>query len=315
GGKTTYAAAMMRNTGLVVANDANKNRAKSLVANVARLGAQNVVISNHDAKDFPQALGLIFDRVLLDAPCSGTGVISKDANVKTNKTERDFMVMPHVQKQLLLAAIDSVRFDGKGEAGVVVYSTCSVTVEENEQVVQFALNRRPNVRLVETGLPFGKEGFTSFRGKRFDPTMSKTMRYYPHTYNVDGFFVAKLKKVGPDGSVTRAPREKDDGAVVDRAPVVEEASEDEFGGFDEEADEAIIEKGQKNAMRRRGLDPKARKGGKKAVAKTEEKTEEKTGEKTEEKTEEKKEVKKVVKKDVKKVVKKADAKKVVAKKE
>lgn len=270
GGKTTYAAAMMRNTGIVVANDPNKDRAKSLVANIYRLGAQNVMVSNHDAREFPKALGLQFDRVLLDAPCSGTGVISKDPNVKTNKTERDFMMLPHMQKQLLLAAIDSVRFDGKGEAGVVVYSTCSVTVEENEQVVQYALNKRPNVRLVETGLAFGKEGFTKFRGKRFDPTMSMTRRYYPHTYNVDGFFVAKLRKVAPDGSVVRPSKASSGGdEVVDRAPVVDEEegkeSADDFGGFDEDEDKAIIEKGQKNAMRRRGLDPKARKGkGKKA---------------------------------------------------
>ena len=262
GGKTTYVAALMRNTGMVVANDPNKDRAKSLVANVYRLGAQNVMVSNHDAREFPKALGLLFDRVLLDAPCSGTGVISKDPNVKTNKTERDFMLLPHMQKQLILAAIDSVRFDGKGEGGVVVYSTCSVTVEENEQVVQYALNKRPNVRLVETGLAFGKEGFTKFRGKRFDPTMSLTRRYYPHTYNVDGFFVAKLRKVAPDGSVAR-PQKESAGEVIDRTPVVEEEEEkgsDDFGGFDDEEDKAIMEKGQRNAMRRRGLDPKARKG-------------------------------------------------------
>lgn len=271
GGKTTYAAALMRNTGMVVANDPNKDRAKSLVANVYRLGAQNVVVSNHDAREFPKALGLLFDRVLLDAPCSGTGVISKDPNVKTNKTERDFMLLPHRQKQLILAAIDSVRFDGKGEGGVVVYSTCSVTVEENEQVVQYALNKRPNVKLVETGLPFGKEGFTKFRGKRFDPSMSLARRYYPHTYNVDGFFVAKLKKVAPDGSVAKPSKEPSGDEVVDKAPVVDEKegkeSEDDFGGFDEEEDRVIMERAQRNAMRRRGLDPNARKGkakGKKA---------------------------------------------------
>ncbi|PKS09712.1 hypothetical protein jhhlp_004333 [Lomentospora prolificans] len=267
GGKSTYIAALMKNTGLVVANDPNKDRAKSLVANVYRLGCQNVVVSNHDAREFPKALGITFDRILLDAPCSGTGVISKDPNVKTNKTQRDFMLLPHMQKQLILAAIDSVRFDGKGDSGVVVYSTCSVTVEENEQVVQYALNNRPNVRLVETGLTFGREGFTSYRGKKFDPTMTLTRRYYPHTYNVDGFFVAKLKKIAPDGSVTKKNKSSaaDGDAMdssVDKTPITDDEAktDDDFGGFDDDADKAYIEKGQKNAMRRRGLNPKARKG-------------------------------------------------------
>ena len=79
------------------------------------------------------------------------------------------MKLPHLQKQLILAAIDSV--DNHSKAGYIVYSTCSVTVEENEQVVQYALNKRPNVKLVETGLTFGKEGFTKIGGKIFHPSM------------------------------------------------------------------------------------------------------------------------------------------------
>lgn len=94
----------------------------------SRLGARNVVVSNYDAREFPKPMGG-FDRVLLDAPCSGTGVIAKDPTVKTNKTERDFMQLPHTQKQLLLAAIDSVNHASK-TGGYIVYSTCSVTIEE-----------------------------------------------------------------------------------------------------------------------------------------------------------------------------------------
>lgn len=111
---------------------------------------QNTIVSAYDARQFPHIFKG-FDRVLLDAPCSGTGVISKDASVKTNKDEKDFMTLPHTQKQLLLAAIDSVSHTSK-TGGYVVYSTCSVTVEENEAVVNYALSRRPNVRLVEVGL-------------------------------------------------------------------------------------------------------------------------------------------------------------------
>ncbi|RDA83403.1 hypothetical protein CP532_4820 [Ophiocordyceps camponoti-leonardi (nom. inval.)] len=272
GGKTTYMAAMMKNSGVIVANDANKTRAKGLIGNIHRLGATNVIVSNYDAREFPKPMGG-FDRVLLDAPCSGTGVIAKDASVKTNKTELDFMQLPHMQKQLLLAAIDSANHSSRS-GGFVVYSTCSVTIEENEQVVNYALNRRPNVRLVETGLPFGAEGFTSFRGKKFHPSLRLTRRYYPHAYNVDGFYVAKFKKLGP--FVPPPPSSKTaDGGDDESVPFIADGVSsvavgdddddgdggkgDSFGGWDEEEDKEYIEKGRRNAMRRRGLDPRGSK--------------------------------------------------------
>jgi len=169
GGKTTHLAALMKNTGCIFANDASKERSKGLIGNIHRLGVRNAIVCNYSALEFPRVMGG-FDRVLLDAPCSGTGVIAKDASVKTNKTEADFMKLPHLQKQLLLSAIDSVDHHSK-TGGYIVYSTCSVTVEENEQVVQYALNKRPNVKLVETGLTFGKEGFTKIGGKVFHPSL------------------------------------------------------------------------------------------------------------------------------------------------
>ncbi|KAH9239594.1 hypothetical protein K456DRAFT_1787088, partial [Colletotrichum gloeosporioides 23] len=273
GGKTTHMAAMMKNTGVIVANDPSKQRAKGLIGNIHRLGARNVVVSNYDAREFPKPMGG-FDRVLLDAPCSGTGVIAKDASVKTNKTERDFMLLPHTQKQLILAAIDSVNHHSK-TGGYIVYSTCSVTVEENEAVVQYALSRRPNVKLVDTNLPFGREGFTSFMGKKFDPSLKLTRRYYPHTYNVDGFFVAKFQKIGPtpDKAASRDRSGPLAGEPVDKTPITTDdesgadGKTDDFGGFDEDEDTEYIDKAKRNAMRRRGLDPNAlskeKKGGKK----------------------------------------------------
>lgn len=84
GGKATHISALMQNTGLIFANDANKTRTKSLTANIHRLGCKNIVVCNYDGRHFPKVIGG-FDRVLLDAPCSGTGVISKDASVKVNK--------------------------------------------------------------------------------------------------------------------------------------------------------------------------------------------------------------------------------------
>ncbi|KAI0970951.1 NOL1/NOP2/sun family-domain-containing protein [Xylaria arbuscula] len=262
GGKTTYLAALMKNTGCIFANDPSKTRSRGLIGNVHRLGVRNVIVCNYDARDFPKVMGG-FDRVLLGEPCTGTGVIAKDPSVKTNKTEKDFITIPHTQKQLLLGAIDSVNHAGTG--GFVVYSTCSVSVEENEMVVQYALKKRPNVRLVSTELPFGKEGFTAYQGKTFDKSLSLTRRFYPHTLNLDGFFVAKFEKTGPTpANLVRNGTEsalKQQEEVVDKTPILadDEASvlADDFGGFDDEEDTEYMERAKRNAMRKRGLDPKA----------------------------------------------------------
>lgn len=89
GGKTTYISALMKILGAFFANDANKARTKSLIANIHRLGCKNTIVCNYDAREFPKVIGG-FDRVLLDAPCSGTGVIAKDESVKVSRTEKDF---------------------------------------------------------------------------------------------------------------------------------------------------------------------------------------------------------------------------------
>ncbi|KAI9856570.1 MAG: rRNA (cytosine-C5-)-methyltransferase nop2 [Vezdaea acicularis] len=262
GGKTTYMAALMKNTGCIFANDSNKTRAKGLIGNIHRLGVKNTVVCNHDARGFPKIIGG-FDRVLLDAPCSGTGVIAKDPSVKTNKTEKDFMLLPHTQKQLILAAIDSVDHSSK-TGGYIVYSTCSVAVEENEQVVQYALKKRPNVKLVETGLTFGKEGFSSYMGKKFDESMKMTRRYYPHAFNVDGFFVSKFRKTGPSPTMAANTNgnasEHELGAEEMRGSHTagNKAGDDEssFGGWDEDEDREYILRAERKALRRKGLNPK-----------------------------------------------------------
>ncbi|XP_023011660.2 uncharacterized protein [Leptinotarsa decemlineata] len=191
GGKASHIAAVMKNTGVLFANDINKDRIKAVVGNFHRMGVINSAVTSMDGRKYPDFMKG-FDRALLDAPCTGTGVVAKDQSVKTNKDQLDIQRCYNLQRQLLLAAIDCVNANS-ATGGYIVYSTCSILPEENEWVIDYALKKR-NVKLVETGLDFGTEGFTNYRQYRFHPTLKLTRRFYPHTHNMDGFFVAKLRK-------------------------------------------------------------------------------------------------------------------------
>ena len=204
GGKTTYIAQLMKNQGIVIANDMKKERIKSLFFNIHRMGIKNCIITNYDGRKFPKFYNS-FDRVLLDAPCSGLGVIAKDQSVKVNRTYKEILDNSRVQKELILAAIDSCNVKG---SGIIVYSTCSISVEENEWVVDYALKYR-YVKCIEVGFEVGESGLSSFREKRFHPSVKNCRRIYPHVHNMDGFFVAKLKKYA-DG-VKGGEKEKEEG--------------------------------------------------------------------------------------------------------
>lgn len=204
GGKTTYIAQLMKNTGILFANDSKVERLKALNANIQRLGIKNCVVTNYDGRKIVNNIKG-FDRVLLDSPCSGLGVISRDPSIKAQKTYKEIIKLSHLQKELILAAVDCCNFKSS-TGGYIVYSTCSIAVEENEAVIDYVLRNR-YVKLVETGIEVGEEGISRYKENRYHPSMKLCKRIYPHTHNMDGFFVAKLKKYAH--GVKSADKEKD----------------------------------------------------------------------------------------------------------
>lgn len=183
GGKTTQLSALMKNKGVIVALDVKQKRIISLKNNIERMGCENIIIYNKDAS-FASDLGMEFDKVLLDAPCSGNFCIEKDWFGKRQIS--DFNDKATLQKKLLKQAVKVTK-----KGGIIIYSTCSLEIEENEEVIEWALDNL-NVKLENINVPIGEPGLTS--------STKKCLRFWPNKTNTQGFFIAKLKKIVQDKS-------------------------------------------------------------------------------------------------------------------
>lgn len=191
GGKTTHIAEIMENSGIIVANDKSSGRIKSLVANLHRMGVKNSIITNIDGLFMPFIMKG-FDKVLLDAPCTGSGVTFQNFSLNSFKFKKSLKMNSELQKRLLVAAIDSCDENSK-DGGLIVYSTCSIFIEENECVIQYAVENR-NVTIVPTDLDYGMPGYKRYKNLKFNENMSLCKRYFSHIHNTDGFFICRLKK-------------------------------------------------------------------------------------------------------------------------
>lgn len=191
GGKTGFIAQLMGDTGTIVANDRKINRLTALTANLKRLGITNTIVTFYKGENFP--LSTNFDKVLLDAPCSGEGKyrLSRDGRIYFEKQGNTNL--PAIQKGLILRAFDLLK-----PGGILVYSTCTINPEENEEVITHLLKKR-DAQILPWNPPKGIESFqgiTEFKEKVYDKRCTKCRRFYPHFIDSVGFFVAKVVKPG-----------------------------------------------------------------------------------------------------------------------
>ncbi len=186
GSKTTQLAALMGNRGTIIANDSDYNRLRALKFNCEKTGALNVVVTNSDLRRFPDTK---FPAILVDAPCSGEGRAGSDPKFFRYWSLSRIHRFAYLQKQLLEKA-----FRLLVPGGLLVYSTCTFAPEENEEVIDSLLSKSP-ATIEKISLPLSwSPGITSWGKKTFSPGLKNTVRIWPHLHQMEGFFLAKIRK-------------------------------------------------------------------------------------------------------------------------
>lgn len=189
GNKTTYIAEKMNNTGLIVANEIDTKRIKTLIYALKKLGVTNTIVTNFDGRFFN--MGLKFDKILLDAPCSCEGEIKKNKDVLKSWSEKLVLSKSKLQKELILNAFDQLK-----ENGVLVYSTCTLSPEENEEVIDYLIKKRKKLSIEKINIPNLNytEGLEKYKSKTYSLEVKKAIRIWPHLTDLEGFFICKIKK-------------------------------------------------------------------------------------------------------------------------
>lgn len=197
GGKSTHLAAKLGGRGLLVANDASASRAKALLKNLTVWGCTNSVITGETPEKLLESFGCFFDKVLVDAPCSGEGMFRKDAGLVKSWEKRGPKEYAAIQKQILDCAVKMLR-----PSGMLLYSTCTFSGEEDEQVIAWILEQNSDLELIEPMIPGPwknetdgalPEGFA-----RGCAPCEKAIRLWPHRICGEGHFLALLHKKGTE---------------------------------------------------------------------------------------------------------------------
>lgn len=182
GGKSTKLATKLNQTGLLISNDISSSRCQGLLKNIELFGIKNTWVTSEDLVNMESHYLNTFDKILVDAPCSGEGMFRKEPDLIKSWIDKDDSYYPPIQKSILNAALNMLK-----PSGYVVYSTCTFSIHENEEVIQDALNHHENVHLVD---------IKKIDGMQPGINMPECVRLYPHKIHGEGHFVALLKKDG-----------------------------------------------------------------------------------------------------------------------
>lgn len=193
GSKTTEIAALMENQGTIIANDIRLDRIIALNSNLERCGVTNTIVTKMNGITLCKKLaksGFFFDKILVDAPCSGEGTIRSSPEILKMWNINMIKGLASLQKKLVAAAIECLKPNG-----ILIYSTCTHAPEENELVVDFIL-KNFNVKLEKIKLLLKtRVGITEWQGQKLNPELKKCVRIWPQDNDTEGFFVAKLRKL------------------------------------------------------------------------------------------------------------------------
>jgi len=195
GSKTTQIAAKINNKGTIIANDLSLGRIKILATNTERCGVTNTIISKKDAITLCNKLknqGLKFDKILLDAPCSGEGTLRSSPRTYKMWNPKTIKKLSKIQKNMFESAFDILK-----KSGTIIYSTCTHAPEENEEIVNFALETfKDSIKIEKINLPIPtRKAITKWQEKEYLQDVQLACRVYPHVADTEGFFLAKFTKL------------------------------------------------------------------------------------------------------------------------
>ncbi|QYE98275.1 RsmF rRNA methyltransferase first C-terminal domain-containing protein [Paraclostridium sordellii] len=179
GGKSTYILSKLNDTGLLVSNEINPIRIKALGENLERFGAKNCIITNTDSNNLRKVFNGYFDKVIIDAPCSGQGMFRKDEVAIKDWSYEKILECQSIQREIIRDGYDMLKNEG-----ILVYSTCTFAKEENENIINEFIEENENAKLIEMH------------------------RVWPHKVKGEGHFVAKIQKLEDEDCKTKELKAK-----------------------------------------------------------------------------------------------------------